>query len=219
MKLRSGAPDYEIVLIAGLTGGLACGKSFVAEEFHRLGCRVVEADELGHEVLLPGGKAYAPTVGQFGHGILNADGTVDRARLAQRVFGDPSALAKLNAIVHPAVHELAQERFRELAQQGPHPIVIYVAAILVETGAWRDYDKLIVVECTPETQTERALMRLNATRADVEARLGRQLPAEAKRQYAHYVIRTDGAKEETLRQTRMVFEDLRVFEEVRRLAS
>ena len=209
MKLASGARDYEIVLIAGLTGGLACGKSFVAEEFHRLGCHIVEADELGHEVLLPRGEAYAPTIGQFGPEILNADGTIDRARLARAVFGDADALARLNAIVHPAVHELAQERFREIAQEDPHAIVIYVAAILVETGAWRDYDKLIVVECSRETQIERALKRLNATQADVEARLGRQLPPEVKRRYANYVIETGGAKEETLRQTRMVFEELR----------
>jgi dephospho-CoA kinase len=209
LKPRSGVRDYEIVLIGGLTGGLACGKTFVAEEFHRLGCRIVEADELGHEVLLPQGTAYAPTIRQFGPEILNADGTIDRARLAQTVFGDPSALAKLNAIVHPAVQELAQARFREIAQQDPHAIVIYVAAILVETGAWRDYDKLIVVECSRETQIERALKRLNATQSDVEARLGRQLPPEAKRPYAHYIIDTNGAKEETLRQTRMVYEDLR----------
>jgi dephospho-CoA kinase len=209
LKPPSGALDYEPVLIAGLTGGLACGKSFVAEEFRRLGCQVVEADELGHEVLLPGGNAYAPTVGQFGPEILNADGSIDRARLARGVFGDPDALARLNAIVHPAVHELAQQRFREIARENAHAIVIYVAAILVETGAWRDYDRLIVVECSREAQIERALMRLNATQGDVEARLGRQLPPEAKRRYAHYIIQTGGAKEETLRQTRMVFEELR----------
>jgi dephospho-CoA kinase len=209
LKPRSGAPDYEIVLIAGLTGGLACGKSFVAEEFRRLGCHIVEADELGHEVLLPGGRAYAPTIERFGAEILNSDGTIDRTHLAHAVFGDSDALAALNAIVHPAVHELAQERFREIARKDPHAIAIYVAAILVETGAWRDYDKLILVECSRETQIERALKRLNATEADVEARLGRQLPREAKRPYAHYLIDTDGAKEETLRQTRMVFEELR----------
>jgi len=197
------------VLIAGLTGGLACGKSFVAEEFRRLGCHIVEADELGHEVLSPGGKAYAPAIDRFGSGILHPDATIDRARLAQTVFGDPDALAKLNAIVHPAVHERMQEIFQEIAREAPDAIVIYVAAILVETGAWREYDKLIVVECSRETQIERALTRLNATQSDVEARLGRQLPPEAKRPRAHYIIDTEGPKEETLRQTRMVFEDLR----------
>jgi dephospho-CoA kinase len=197
------------VLIAGLTGGLACGKSFVADELRRLGCHIVEADELGHEVLLQGGKAYAPVIEQFGPGILNADASIDRPRLARAVFGDADALAKLNAIIHPAVHELTQERFGEIARADHHAIVIYVAAILVETGAWRAYDKLILVECSRETQIERALRRVNATEADVEARLGRQLPAEAKRPYADYIIGTDGAKEETQRQTRIVFEDLR----------
>jgi dephospho-CoA kinase len=197
------------VLIAGLTGGLACGKSFVAQEFERLGCYVVEADKLGHVVLAPGGEAYAATVQLFGQDILNADGTIARGRVAQAAFGDPSLLARLNAIVHPAVRERAQQRFREIGMRDAHAIVIYVAAILVETGAWRDYDKLIVVECSRETQIERALERRSATRSDIEARLGRQLPTEKKREYAHYIIETDGTKEETLRQTKIVFEELR----------
>ena len=99
--------------------------------------------------------------------------------------------------------------FRQIAVEDPHAVIVYVAAILIETGAWRDFDKLVLVDCSRETQTERALTRPNATPADVEGRLSRQLPAEKKRPHADYIIVTDGSKEETLRQTKMVFEDLR----------
>ncbi len=198
------------MLIAGLTGGLACGKSFVARAFADLGCHVVEADELGHQVLLPGGEAYGPAVVLFGPEILDADGTINRQRLGRIVFADPGKLAELNAIVHPAVQKLAHRTFEELGNADPNGIGIYVAAILIETGGWRDYDKLIVVDCSRETQMERAGERFGATPEDVAARLARQLPAEKKREVADFVIDTNGTKEETLRQTKMVFEQLRI---------
>jgi dephospho-CoA kinase len=197
------------MLIAGLTGGLACGKSFVAQAFANLGCHVVEADQLGHQVLLPDGEAYGPVVALFGEGILNEDGTINRQRLGRIVFGEPEKLAELNAIVHPAVQRRARSMFDEIAQQDPDGIAIYVAAILVETGGWRDYDKLIVADCSRETQMQRAVERLGATAEDVEARLSRQLPAERKREVADFVIDTNGTKEDTLRQTKMVLEQLR----------
>ena len=166
------------MLIAGLTGGLACGKSFVAEAFARLGCHIVEADRLGHQVLLADGEAYGPAVALFGEDILSEDGAIDRQRLGRIVFQDPRKLAELNAIVHPAVQRRARRMFDEIAQRDPDGIMIYVAAILVETGGWRDYDKLIVVDCSRETQARRAVERLGATPEDVEAGLSRQLPAE-----------------------------------------
>jgi len=197
------------MLIAGLTGGLACGKSFVAHAFADLGCHVVEADQLGHAVLLPDGEAYGPVVALFGEEILNEDRTINRQRLGRMVFGEPAKLAELNAIVHPAVQRRARKMFDEIAQRDPDGIVIYVAAILVETGGWRDYDKLIVTDCSRETQIQRAVERFGATPEDVEARLSRQLPAEKKREVADFVIDTNGTKEDTLHQTKMVFEELR----------
>jgi dephospho-CoA kinase len=203
------------VLIAGLTGGLASGKSFVAAELSRLGCHVVEADSLGHEVMLTDGAAYPAVVREFGEGILNPEREIDRARLAAIVFADPAALERLNSIVHPAVRALAARRFREIEQSDPRGIAIYVAAILVETGAYKEFAKLILAACTPERQIERALERAlensGATRAGVLERLARQLPLEEKRKVADYVIDTNGTTEETLRQTKMVFEDLRKF--------
>lgn len=196
--------------IAGLTGGLACGKSFVADALREMGCYVVEADALGHEVMQPGGPAYGAIVKQFGPGILRAEGSIDRSLLAGIVFTDAAELAKLNAIVHPAVQELAQRRFREIGERDPDAVVIYVAAILIETGGHRQVQRLILVTCTREQQMERAMRRPGATEKDVLGRLQRQLPLADKLPFADYVIDTSGTIEQTLRQTRMVFEDLRL---------
>ena len=186
------------MLIAGLTGGLACGKSFVADSLRELGCHIIEADALGHAVLQPGGEAYEAVLSRFG--------TVDRATLASLVFTNPEALAELNAIVHPAVRLRAKA---EIASQDPHAIIIYVAAILIETGGHRDVDKLIVVSCERDQQIARALERPHATEAGVRSRLASQLPLQEKLAYADYVIDTGGTKEHTLHQTKIVFEDLR----------
>ncbi len=197
------------MLIAGLTGGMACGKSFVARAFHDRGCHVIEADELGHEVMQQGGEAFAGVVAAFGPGILNVDGDIDRALLAARVFDSPPDLERLNAIVHPAVHARAHARMDALAVADPHGIVIYVAAILIESGHYREVDKIIVVACPREQQMERSLERPGATMAGVLARLERQMPLEEKRTYADYLIDTGGTKDETLRQTEVVYTDLR----------
>ena len=197
------------MLIVGLTGGLASGKTFVALELQRLGCHVVEADQLGREVMEPGAAAFDPVLQAFGLGILAEDGRIDRARLAGIVFRDAEQLQRLNAIVHPAVHDLAQARYREIGAAEPAAIVVYAAAILVETGGYRELDKLIVVACSPEHQMERALMRPGATKADVLARISRQLPLKFKLEHADYVIDTDGTVADTLRQTKMVYESLR----------
>src|SRR5579883_1156569 len=123
------------MLKVGLTGGLACGKSFVGEEFARLGCYVLQADEIGHEVLAPGGEAYAPVIAEFGDGILAADGRIDRRALAARVFNSPERLARLNALVHPAVFQREDQLIAEFARRQPGGIAILEAAILIETGS------------------------------------------------------------------------------------
>jgi dephospho-CoA kinase len=197
------------MLIAGLTGGMACGKSFVAAALRDLGCYVIEADDLGHEVMRPGGQAYPAIVATFGDSILGEDGAIVRSRLAAIVFSDPAQLVRLNAIVHPAVHELSLQKFRGIAERDPHAIVIYVAAILVETGGYREFPKLIVVTCTRQQQIERALQRPGAKLSDILARLERQLPVRKKKEVADYVIDAGGTIEKTLRQTKMVFNDLK----------
>jgi len=197
------------VLKVGLTGGMACGKSFVAAALGKLGCHIIEADDVGHEVLNPGGEAYDAVLDEFGDEVLDERGMIDRARLGERVFGDPTKLEKLNAIVHPAVRARASRQFGEIGARDPHGVVVYVAAILIEAGAHKEVDKMIVVSCGREKQIERAMHRPDASEAGVLARLERQMPLEKKKEFADYIIDTSGAKEDTLRQTEIVYQDLR----------
>jgi dephospho-CoA kinase len=205
------------MLKVGLTGGIASGKSFVAGALASYGCFVIQADEIGHEVLAPGGEAYAAAVREFGAGILAADGSgdsrdIDRRRLASLVFTDAEKLARLNAIVHPAVFRREDELTAEFFAREPHGIAVLEAAILIETGSYRRFDALILVFCAQEQQIERAMRREGAVEADVRARIGRQMPLDEKRKYADFVIDTSGTKEDTLRQTRTIYEELRRME-------
>jgi dephospho-CoA kinase len=197
------------MLRVGLTGGLASGKTSVGRAFEDLGCLVIRNDELGHEVLKPGGEAYEGVLQEFGTGILNADGTIDRRKLAGIVFHDPARLDKLNALVHPPVRARTRKLLDEYERTHPDGIAIVEAAILIETGSYRDYAKLIVAVCSLEQQIERAMARDGATRAEVLERLSRQMPLEEKMKYADFVIDTSGPKEATLAQVRRVYESLK----------
>ncbi|SPF55183.1 Dephospho-CoA kinase [Candidatus Sulfopaludibacter sp. SbA4] len=197
------------MLKVGLTGGLACGKSFVGAVLAGYGCLVIQADELGHEVLAPGGEAYDAVVREFGADILAPGGRIDRPKLAARVFHSPGDLARLNAIVHPQVVRREEQLVAEFAAHEPHGIAVVEAAILIETGSYRRFDRIILVTCLEEQQVERALRREGALLADIRARLSRQMPLEEKRKFADFVIDTSGEKESTLRQTRAVYQALR----------
>ncbi len=197
------------MLKVGLTGGYASGKSFVGQALAELGCHLIQADELGHEVLLPGGEAYAQVLGEFGPGILGDDGQIDRRRLAAEVFGDPARLQVLSRLVHPPVVRREEEWFADIARGDPRGIAVVEAAILVETGSYHRFDRLVVVICDEPQQIERAMRRDRLTREEVLSRLQRQMPLPEKRKFADYVIDTSGEKCETLRQTREVYEALR----------
>lgn len=193
----------------GLTGGLASGKSFVGRALAELGCFLIKADDLGRQVQEPGGDAYPGIIEEFGPEILTPDKTIDRRRLGAIVFNDPERLKRLNALVHPPVKQLEKGLQEEFGRNHPDGIAVTEAAILVETGSYRQYDKLIVAICRPEQQIERAMARDHLTREEVLGRLRRQMPLEEKLKHADYVIDTSGAKEDTLAQTRAVYEDLR----------
>jgi dephospho-CoA kinase len=197
------------MLLVGLTGGLASGKSHVGRQLERLGCLLVQADLLGHEALLPGGEAFQPTVDEFGPSILNPDGTINRRRLAAEVFDQPGRLARLNEFVHPAVRKRTRTLIDGFAALHPDGIAVVEAAILIETGTYKNYDRLIVVTCSEEQQIARAMNRDGITREEALARLRRQLPLREKLKFADYVIDTSGPAENTAAQTRAVFEALR----------
>ncbi|MGH9674214.1 MAG: dephospho-CoA kinase [Bryobacteraceae bacterium] len=193
----------------GLTGGLATGKTHIGRELDRLGCYVVRADELGHAVLAPDGEAFEGVVAEFGRGILNEDGSIDRRKLAAQVFDNPERLAALNRLVHPPVERRERALMNAFAAREPDGIGVIEAAILVETGSYRKFDRLIVAVCGEDQQLERAMQRDGLTREEALARLRRQMPLAEKARLADFVIDTSGSMEDTLRQTRSVYEELR----------
>ena len=200
------------MLRVGLTGGLACGKTFVGEALASFGCLLIQADELGHQVLEPGGEAYDEVVREFGAEILDGGGRIDRKRLAALVFGSPERLERLSGLVHPPVVRREEQAVSTFAEREPHGIAVVEAAILIETGSYRRFDRMILVTCTEEQQRERALRRQGVVEADVLARMSRQMPLAEKRKYADFVIDTSGTKEDTVRQTRAVYDALRRIE-------
>ena len=200
------------MLKVGLTGGLACGKTFVGEALAALGCHVLQADQLGHQVLLPGGEAYAPVVREFGPGILGENDEIDRRALAEQVFGSAERLALLNSLVHPPVLRQEEAWLDRVAAGDPRGIAVIEAAILVEIGSHQRFDKLIVVVCEEEQQIERSMKRDGVERERVWERLSRQMPLSEKRKFADFIVDTSGTKEETLRQVRAVYDSLRRIE-------
>jgi dephospho-CoA kinase len=188
-----------------LTGGLACGKTFVGRSLAELGCYLIEADKLGHQVMMPGGEAYDAIVREFGPDILDAEGRISRRKLSGIVWTNPERLEKLNRLVHPPVQAREEKLMAEIARADPRAIAVVEAAILVETGRYKSFDRLIVVTCTAEHQMERALERGSYNKEEILARLSRQLPLEEKLRVADYVIDTSGSKAATLEQVRKVY--------------
>lgn len=201
------------MIAVALTGGLATGKSTVGQMFVELGCHLVQADKLGHETLLPTGAAYGPTVAHFGKGILAQDGTIDRRALGAIVFQSPGELQFLNSLVHPAVEQLRQRAFARLAAEEvpgePELIVLYESAIHIEAGIYRQFPLLVLVTCRPEVQLERAMARSGSTREEALARIAQQMPLEAKRKFAHYVIDTSESIADTRQQVARIYNELR----------
>ncbi len=197
------------MLKVGLTGGLASGKSFVGQALADLGCHLIQADEIGHQVLAREGEAFDPVVAEFGAGILAPDGSIDRQRLAEEVFTRPERLAALTRLVHPPVIRRENELTTEIAAREPKAIVVVEAAVMLEARTHTRYDKLILAVCTQAQQVERAMLRDRITREKALARIGRQMPLEEKLKFADYVIDTSGGKAETLRQVQEVYHLLR----------
>src|SRR3954447_12551810 len=197
------------MLKVGLTGGYASGKSFVATELAGLGCYLIYADELGHQVLKPGGEAFGPAIRTFGETILSPDGTIDRKKLGQIVFASPELLKRLTDIVHPAVFRLEAELLEAAKRKDACAVAVIEAAILIEAGRYKVFDRLILTACNEATQIARAVARDGVSPESVKARIDLQLPLEEKKKHADYVVNTDGAKEDTLRQVEAIFGDLK----------
>lgn len=208
------APE-SVTLMVGLTGGIATGKSTVCGMFRELGLPIVDADALVHALLEPGGRAVAAVETAFGSAVLNDEGGVDRARLAQIVFADETARKQLEQIVHPLVVDESQRRLRELAASSAHEIVLYDAALLIETNRHPQFHRLIVVTTTPEVQLERLMERNRLSADEAGARVRAQLPLARKVALADYVIDNSGHWQETRRQVSEIH--ARLLEDARQL--
>jgi dephospho-CoA kinase len=188
------------MLRVGLTGGIASGKSTVAEMLREQGCAVIEADLLAHEYLKPENPVSQEVIREFGRGILDSSGNIDRAKLGEIVFGDAPKLAKLNAIIHPRVLLEINRQLGELSRPGGPSVAVVVAALHIEAGYHKNFDRLVVAWCRPEQQIER-LIRRGLTREQAEKRIASQIPLEEKRRMADDGIDCSGTLEETRRQT------------------
>ena len=197
------------MLRVGLTGSIAVGKSFVSAVLAELGCHVLDADKTAREVVASGTPGLRALVESFGEGVLLADGSLDRARLGAIIFADESKRALLNSLLHPYIIAAQDEQLRQWEREDPPGIAVVDAALMIESGGYRRFDKLIVVHCRPEVQTERLMARNNLSREEAERRIAAQMPQEEKMRYANFLIDTSDGFEPTRQQTIKVYEALR----------
>jgi dephospho-CoA kinase len=195
------------MLKVGLTGGIATGKSYVLEQFRRRGVPCLDADALTHGVMAAGTEATAAIAVRFGSDILDADGAVNRAKLGPIVFADASARRELEAIVHPAVYRAVAAGVRAFELVGDYPFAVVDVPLLFETGAEKDFDRVIVTACAPEIQLARLIER-GLTDAAARQRLAAQWPTDKKIAGADFVVTTDGTFEETNRQVDQIYRSL-----------
>ncbi len=197
------------MLKVGLTGGMGVGKSHVCKIFTQLGCYVFDADQVARDVVNPGKLGYEKVVAEFGQEILNSDGTIDRAQLGQIIFNDKTKREKLNELLHPIIIDEQNKLMLEVLAKDPQAIVIMDAALMIETGSYKRFDKLIVVFCDQETQIERVIKRNGFSRDQAEVRIKTQMPTEEKRRYADIEIDTSSSYEQTDKRVREVYQELR----------
>lgn len=200
------------MLKVGLTGGVACGKSAVGQMFVARGARLVQADQIAHQLMQPGQAVYIEVVKHFGPAVVQPDGSIDRKKLADAAFGS-GRIQELNRLVHPAVIAQQERWMEETGAREPSAVVIVEAALILEAGVQRRFDKLVVVTCRPEQKVERFARRQNldaaAARREVERRSAAQWPDEKKIAAADYVIDNSGTLAQTERQVETVLGELR----------
>jgi len=192
-------------LLVGLTGGIATGKSTVAEVFRRLGSVIIDADVLARAVVVPGEPAYDEIVATFGRGILRPDGLLDRQKLGAIVFAAPDAKKRLEAITHPRIRERFARTLAELEARDFAGLVIFDAPVMIESGNSTAMDRLVVVVTDAATQAQRLTARDALGAAAAEQRMRSQMPVAEKAKLADYVIDNSGARETTIAEARRVY--------------
>lgn len=198
------------MLRVGLTGSIAVGKSFVARTLAELGGHVLDADQTARAVVAPGTEGLRAVVAEFGAEVLRADGTLDRAKLGGIVFADAEKRARLNAVLHPLIRAAHEEWMNAIEKQDADAIAIIDAALMIESGSYRIFEKLIVVHCRPEMQLARLIKRDKLSPEEAARRIASQMPQEEKQRFADFLIDTSGGFAETRRRTEEIYERLKV---------
>lgn len=192
-------PAAKRILIVGLTGGIASGKSEALREFHRLGAFTIDADEVAREVVLPGNEAYEKIVSEFGNSVLDEDGNINRSRLAGIVFEDEEKRLKLNAITHPAIFRKIAKKLSEHAsslQPGDPPVAIVDAALIVDVGVSKMFDLIIVVTAPEEERLVRLTEKRGMSPEAAAKRIESQISEERRLSFADIVIQNNRGLEE-----------------------
>jgi dephospho-CoA kinase len=197
------------MLRVGLTGSIAVGKSFVTGVLRELGCPVLDADRAARDVVAQGTEGLTAVVEAFGSTVLNPDGTLNRSKLGAIVFGDESQRVLLNSILHPRIIAAQDRVLTEWERADPNGIAVVDAALMIESGGYKRFDKLVVVFCEPEIQLERLISRDGLSRTEALKRISSQMPQDVKKRYADFLIDSSAGFEAARRQTEEVFALLR----------
>lgn len=197
------------MLRVGITGSIAVGKSYVTSVFEELGCHVLDADQTAREVVEPGAAGLRAVAESFGRQVLNDDGTLNRNRLGELIFADSELRARLNSILHPFIMARQDEVMREWEAEDPNGIGIIDAALMIESGGYKRFDKLIVVHCRPEVQLERLMLRTGLSPEQAKQRIAAQMSQEEKQRYADYLIDTSDGFDITRSRVGDIFRQLR----------
>jgi dephospho-CoA kinase len=197
------------MLIVGLTGGVASGKSVVSRILKEEGAYLIDADQIARELVQPRASAWEELVKVFGKEILQKDGSIHRKKLAAKVFSDPKQRDLLNRTLHPRIKEEMGRRLKAIGQKDPEAIVVIDAPLLVETGDHREMDKVIVVISTEAQQIARLREREGMDQEEARRIMASQIATEEKVKVADFVIRNEGSLEETERRAREVFQELK----------
>ena len=202
------------MLKVGLTGSIAVGKSFVLGVLAELGCRVLDADKTAREAVAMGSPGLSAVVQAFGREVLHADGTLDRTKLGSVVFADEDQRQRLNSILHPFIIAAQDAQMRRWEEDDPDGIAVVDAALMIESGGYQRFDKLIVAHCRPEIQLERLMSRDRLTEEEAQQRIAAQMPQEEKMRHANYLIDTSDGFAAARRQTEAVYRELRELSKV-----
>lgn len=196
------------MLKVGLTGSIAVGKSFVLGVLAELGGHVLDADATAREVVAPGTPGMKAVVDAFGDDILNSDGNLDRAKLGAIVFADETKRLQLNSILHPFIIRAQDDQMCKWEKDDPQGIAVVDAALMIESGGYRRFDKLVVVHCRPEVQLERLMSRDSISREAAERKIAAQMSQEEKKSHADFLIDSSEGFAETRQQTESLFQKL-----------